>query len=59
MVQADIVVPETYWSGDNADDRFVEGEADVDCAHCGTVLMLDVHNSDGYVAAMIYYHEDV
>lgn len=59
MVQADIVVPETYWTGDNADERFVEDEADVGCDHCGSGFMLHIQNSDGHIAAMVYDHEEV
>lgn len=58
-VQADIVVPETYWAGENADERFVEDEADVDCDHCGTGFMLHVQNSDGHISATIYDHDEI
>ena len=59
VVQADIVVPETHWIGDNADERFVEDDADVDCDHCSTGFMLHVQNGDCHIAAMVYDHEEV
>lgn len=55
----DVDVPETYWSGDNADERFVEDDADTDCDNCNTGFTLHMQNSDGYVTALLYDHEDV
>ncbi len=58
-IVTDVDVPETDYSGDNSDERFVEDDADTDCANCNTGFTLHMQNSDGYVAAQIYDHEDV
>lgn len=54
-----IAVPETYWSGDDADERFVEDDAFVECSECDAGFDLHVQNSDGAIAVMIHGHEDV
>lgn len=58
-VVEDVEVPETNWIGDNADERFVEDDADTDCRNCDTGFTLHMQNSDGYVTALLYDHEDV
>lgn len=52
-VQDEIVVPETHWLGDHADDRFAEDDADTECNSCKTVFTLHVQNSDGTIAAEV------
>lgn len=58
-VSTDVVVPETYWSGDNSDERFVEDDTDADCENCNTGFTLHVQNSDGYIIATVYDHAEV
>lgn len=51
-------VPETYWSGDNADERFVEDEQEVACGACGHEMMFLVQNSDGRVFVDVALPDD-
>ncbi len=44
-----ITVPETNWTGDNADERFSEGQEDVWCEHCDEGYSLAIQNSDGRI----------
>ncbi len=58
-IQDEIPVPETYWSGDNADERFVEDEAEVACDSCNTGFDLHVQNSDGHISVTVQGYDDV
>ncbi|MBJ6122931.1 hypothetical protein [Sphingomonas mollis] len=44
-----ITVPETDWTGDNADERFTEDQEDVWCEHCNEGYSLSIQNSDGHI----------
>lgn len=55
----EIAVPETYWSGENADERFVEDDAEVACDSCNTGFDLHVQNSDGHIAVTVQGYDDV
>jgi hypothetical protein len=44
-----IAVPETNWTGDNADERFAEDQEDIWCARCNEGYSLSVQNSDGRI----------
>ena len=59
MLEDEVPVPETYWSGDNADERFVEGDTDTECRNCNTSFDLYVQNSDGYVAVDVRGYDGV
>jgi len=59
VVSESVDVPETNWSGDNADERFVEDDAEAGCNNCNTGFVLHIQNSDGRIAAQILDHEEV
>jgi len=54
-----IEVPETFWSGDNADERFTQDQVEVTCGNCFAEYMLDVQNSDGTITATAIGEPDV
>lgn len=59
MIEDQIPVPESYWSGDNADERFVEDDADTVCNACNTGYDLHVQNSDGQIAVDVRGYDDL
>lgn len=54
-----VEVPETYWAGDNADERFTQSQEDFSCPNCRQVFLMEVQNSDGTVFVTIVGHEDI
>lgn len=58
LINEVINVPETNWSGDNSDERFVQDEGEVTCNECGTHYHLYIQNSDGNIFVAVDDHEN-
>ncbi|MBT0671274.1 hypothetical protein HT136_23160 [Novosphingobium profundi] len=53
LVQESIVVPETNWTGDNADERHVQDHDVVECENCNNEFDFEVNNHDGTIMVQL------
>lgn len=58
-VEEAIAVSETNWSGDNADERFVQDNDAVQCDDCSAWFDIEINNQDGDITVRLDDYPDV
>ena len=58
-VEEAIAVSETDWTGDNADERFIQESEAVQCSFCNEWFEIEINNRDGQITARLDEFPDV